>query len=120
MTQSPKDRAIHASYSSKIPFNKENVAKVPDISGSYKFFNQNGKLLYIGVTHDGEFSGMRHRLQSYYQVDDFDEHPTKRWRTRIKTFSYKKNGIHSARKEEQKIKQGATFNADNVAHDLHR
>ena len=120
MKQSARDRAIHASYTEKQPFNKENVARVPDITGSYKFFDGNGKLIYIGVSHDGKYSGLRHRIQSYYQKDDFSEHPTKKWRGRIKTFSYKRNGIHQARKEEQRVKQNARFNADNESADLHR
>jgi len=120
MTQTRQEKAIHASFSNRVPFNKENVAKVPDATGQYQLFDKNGKLIYVGVSHDGKFSGLRHRLQSYYQVDDFKEHPTKKWRGRIKTFSYKSGGLKQSQRSEARIKQRASFNADNKAHDLHR
>ena len=76
-------------------FNKENIANEPNTGGVYRFYNKDKKLIYVGrasgkwgtkfqrdVPHSGRYRfGQRHRLQSYYQKDDFsngDGHPTKK------------------------------------------
>jgi len=58
---------------------------VPNTPINYKFFDYYGKALYVGATKVG-----RHRLQSYYQKDDFSAHPTKvQLRKHIHWFQWK-------------------------------
>jgi excinuclease UvrABC nuclease subunit len=58
-------------------FTKENVANEDNRTGVYRFFDNKKNLIYIGHAKQGDYSGIRHRLQSYYQKDDPQEHPTK-------------------------------------------
>ena len=71
-------------------FNRENVNKESNKGGVYAFYDKNGKRIYAGRAsgkvgepwgdnpNGGRFRyGLRHRLQSYYQKDDYSEHPTK-------------------------------------------
>jgi len=106
----------HNNWSDKIEFNKENVSRIPDATGVYMFQNKDGKNIYVGRSHDGEFSGLKHRLQSYYEVDDFgpDEHPTKKaLRPHIATVKFRVTTEPEARKIEAKLKQGLPYNKDN-------
>ena len=91
---------------------KENVSKVPRTSGQYTIRNSNGRPIYAGVAKKGEYGNLRHRLQSYYQKDDFSVNKTKRKLRTVpdKTFSYKKMPIAKARALEKKRKARMKFN----------
>ena len=71
-------------------FNRKNVNNESNNGGVYAFYDKNGKRIYAGRAsgkvgepwgdnpNGGRFRyGLRHRLQSYYQKDDYSEHPTK-------------------------------------------
>ena len=72
--------------------NKENISRVPNTGGNYKLYNADRKPVYAGTTKGnwgGPFQkdkpdlgryryGLRHRLGSYIQKDDYREHPTKK------------------------------------------
>lgn len=101
-------------WSPQLPFSKENISKVPDKAGVYAYFDKGQKPIYVGVSHDGNASGLRHRIQSYDEKDDFDEHPTKEaLRPHIHSFRYKVVSIEEARKIEKNLKQDTKYNADN-------
>ena len=101
-------------WSSLITFKKENISKVPDATGVYLFFNKNRTPIYIGRSKNKEFSGLRHRIQSYNEVDDYNEHKTKRvLRGKIASFRYKTTTVDEARKLEMTMKQHLRYNADN-------
>lgn len=105
---------LGSGWSDKIVFKKENVSQVPDVTGVYLFYNKNGDPIYIGRSIDREYSGLRHRIQSYYEDDDFSEHKTKRaLRPHIASFRWKKTTEPQAREIEMKLKQGLKYNADN-------
>ena len=89
-------------------FKKANLtkAKVPNLPGIYKFFDKNRRLIYVGTSQI-----LRHRIQSYLQKDDFNEHPTKkRLRKAIMYFDFKVMSIEKARQSEKKIKRTCKFN----------
>ena len=110
-------------------FNKENIANEPNTGGVYRFYNKDKKLIYVGrasgkwgtkfqrdVPHSGRYRfGQRHRLQSYYQKDDFhsdDGHPTKKaLRPRIKYY-YTQTVVSKPKRRalEKKLKKGLKFN----------
>ena len=110
-------------------FNKENIANEPNNGGVYRFYNKDRKLIYVGrasgkwgtkfqrdVPHSGRYRfGQRHRLQSYYQKDDFhsdDGHPTKKaLRPRIKYY-YTQTVVSKPKRRalEKKLKKGLKFN----------
>ena len=62
---------------------KENLAKVPNSAGNYKLYNKEKKPVYVGTTagkvgakwgknEDQRYRyGLRHRLGSYQQEDDY-------------------------------------------------
>ena len=108
---------IGSGWSDKVTFNKENVSQVPDKTGVYLFYDHNDHPIYIGRTVDREYSGLRHRLQSYYEKDDFEEHKTKRkLRQELSkgaSFRWKATTENQAREIEMKLKQGLKYNADN-------
>jgi excinuclease UvrABC nuclease subunit len=80
--------------------------KVPNCPGIYIFYNSQGKPIYTGHSKI-----MRHRLQSYHEVDDFHAHPTKRnMRNHIAAVSYKKMPISKAKQMEKVIKHKMRFN----------
>lgn len=110
---------IKSKWTRQIPFTKENISKVPDATGVYIFYGDNKpKPLYVGVSTNGKHSGLRHRIQSYDEKDDFKEHPTKeRLRPKIDSFRYKVTSEQGARDIEMKLKQGTKFNADNVVNE---
>ena len=83
-----------------IPLNKENIAKVKNQSGYYKIYNSSGTLVYVGWSNI-----LRHRLQSYYQKDDFSVNRTKRkLRPEAKYFDYVYKPLMEARKTEKRLK----------------
>lgn len=79
-------------------FNKKNVNDLSNCGGNYVFYDKDKKLIYTGITNgnkgkkwgekpDQQYQyGLRHRLQSYYQKDDFKVHNEKTWRNEIKYF----------------------------------
>ena len=86
-------------------FNRENVAKVKNQAGNYYFYGSTGNLLYCGFS-----AVLRHRLQSYYQKDDFSEHPTKRpLRPRIRFFSVVYRPVAKAKKIDRLMAPRAPF-----------
>ncbi len=90
----------------KQEFTPENVADVPEAQGLYEFFDENNRLLYVGVSHR-----LKHRIQSYYQDDDFSEHPTKKsLRSKIAFFRARAMEIDKARVLEAQIKQNTPHN----------
>jgi hypothetical protein len=103
---------------------KENVSKVPNAPGNYKYYNKDKKEIYVGTSkgnkgaqwgpepHQHYKYGMRHRIQSMLQKDDHKEHPTKKpLRKDAKYFSYKKIHSHSKRRAlEKQHKQGKKHN----------
>lgn len=101
---------------------KDNLAKVPNSAGNYTLYNKDKKPVYVGTTkgnvgakwgkeeHQRYRYGLRHRLGSYQQEDDYKEHPTKK-SLNAKYFKYK--GIsndNKRRAEEKKAKQGMYHN----------
>jgi excinuclease UvrABC nuclease subunit len=91
--------------------NKENVAKVPRTSGLYYIRNARGTAIYVGSSKRGKTGNLRHRLQSYYQEDDFRVNKTKRpLRKHAKKFSYHCMPIKKARELEKKKKRNMRFN----------
>lgn len=87
-------------------FNKEEIAKVANKPGIYAFFNRNQSIIYAGTSEV-----LRHRLQSYYQVDDFDAHPTKEeLRDKIAYFYVEYMPLAQARKLESDIRCKLEYN----------
>ncbi len=86
---------------------KYNIAKIKDKSGLYQIHTCTGKRpIYVGVS-----KVLKHRLQSYYQQDDFNAHQTKEpLRQHACKFTYKYMPISQARKLEMKIKKNHKFN----------
>lgn len=104
---------------------KDNLSCVPNTAGNYKLYDKNRQPIYVGTTagkvgakwgdkpHQRYRYGLRHRLGSYQQKDDYDEHPTKKALRRANPvyFSYKSIRTDSTRRKEEKInKQGHRFN----------
>lgn len=95
-------------HAKKLKFKRSNLLKgvIPNKPGVYKFYDKNGKLLYVGVA-----KRLRHRVQSYHQKDEFNEHPTKKdLRPKIHTYEYKKVPLTKARKIEHKLKHTTPHN----------
>lgn len=87
-------------------FTKENVAQIENRPGIYRFYDKNKKLIYIGRSHI-----LKHRLQSYYQKDDFDEHKTKAaLRDDIAYFNVEYKSIEEARDHEHRLKDKLKHN----------
>lgn len=87
-------------------FNKQNIAKEVNKSGYYIFYNKSGKKEYVGSS-----TQIKHRLQSYYQKDDFTVNRTKRnLRPHIKYYVVFYCSITQARKKEKELKQGTPHN----------
>lgn len=89
-------------------FNRDNTMKgrVPNKPGIYRFYDKNGKLLYMGHARQ-----LRHRIQSYRQKDCHREHPTKpRLRKKIYNFSYTVMPKDKAKKTERNNKHKARYN----------
>ena len=91
-----------------LKWKRENTlkGKVPNRPGLYRFYNKDGKLIYVG--HAGK---LRHRVQSYGQADCKNAHPTKiPLRKRIHSYSYTVMPEKKARELEKRVKQKAKFN----------
>jgi len=75
-------------------------AELPNKPGVYFLYGKNGQLLYTGHA-----SRLRHRLQSYWQVDDFGVHPTKDGlRGKIGSFAFVVMPEQKARFIEKRVK----------------
>ena len=100
-------------WSDPKPITTENLPKVPDASGIYALL-KNGKVIYVGVSKDDKASGLRHRLQSYNEKDDYSVHKTKQAlrHAHPTTFKYQVMNIRDARKLESQMKQNTKYNAD--------
>ena len=86
--------------------NKANVAKVQNRAGIYTIYNESGKREYVGTS-----KVLRHRLQSYYQDDDFNVNKTKRaLRPHAKKFDVQYLPIMRARKKEKGLKRKLPHN----------
>lgn len=87
-------------------FNKNNVAKEKNNAGIYWFYDQNKNCIYVGIS-----KVMKHRLQSYYQVDCFKEHPTKKTlRSKIRYYRVEYTEFYKARRKEEKAKEKYKYN----------
>lgn len=92
----------------RLRFNQPNTmkSKVPNKPGIYRFYDQNGKLLYVGHAKK-----LRHRIQSYRQKDCPKTHPTKpRLRKKIYNFSYTVMPKDKAKRKERNGKHKAKYN----------
>ena len=79
---------------------------VPNRPGIYRFYDKNGKMIYVGHA-----ARLRHRIQSYKQADSFREHPTKKpLRPHIKYFYYNTMPVNKAMRLERKAKKNGKFN----------
>lgn len=91
-----------------LKFNHENTLKpvVPAKPGIYKLYDNNRRLLYVGHAHN-----LRHRIQSYKQLDDLKAHPTKAvLRPKIKYYAYNSMPVAQAQRIEKAIKHNAPYN----------
>ncbi len=87
-------------------FNKEEIANIANMPGLYAFFNRSQGIIYVGTSEV-----LRHRLQSYYQQDDFDAHPTKEeLREKIAYFYAEYMPLAQARKLESEIRCKLEYN----------
>lgn len=115
--QSAQIRAIHAkgTWSQLLPFTPSNIKRIENTEGIYELFDKNKKKVeYVGVSDKRKYSGLRHRLESYNETDDFVVHPTKKdLRDHIKFFRIKYEPIPEARSDEHMLKQNTKYNMDN-------
>ena len=101
---------------------KDNLAKVPNSAGNYTLYNKEKKPVYVGTTkgnvgakwgteeHQRYRYGLRHRLGSYQQEDDYKEHPTKK-SLNARYFKYEAiRNDNTRRAAEKKAKQGMYHN----------
>jgi len=92
----------------KLKWTRDNTlkGKIPNKPGIYRFYNRNGKLIYVGHSKK-----LRHRVQSYRQDDCYKEHPTKSYlRGRIDSYSYNVMPEKKARRIEKRAKDNGVFN----------
>lgn len=102
----------------------DHLSHVPNKAGIYKIYNSQKKPVYVGMTqgHLGKVwskdtggryvYGLRHRLQSYKEKDDFSTHPTKKeLRPHTNYFAYWVITDREKRRMTEKTwKQGMRFN----------
>ncbi len=106
-------------WSKWMKFTPENIKTVPNVEGDYEYRDKNGNLLYIGVSDKRNYSGLRHRVESYHEKDDPNVHPTKvKLRKHIDSFRWKAEPIDQARQEEHDVKQDLPFNMDSHANEM--
>jgi len=89
-------------------FTKENltIEKIPNKAGIYYFYDSKRKLIYVGHSDI-----LRHRIQSYFETDDFHTHPTKKpLRTKIEYFDFKVMNLEKAKDLEKTIKANCKYN----------
>jgi len=106
-------------------FNRRNVNKESNKGGVYVFYDRYGRRIYAGRAsgrvgepwgdnpNGGRFRyGIKHRLQSYHQKDDFEEHPTKK-ALRNDIHYYQVHHVANQQKRralEKQLKQGNKHN----------
>lgn len=91
-----------------LQWNRQNTLKgrVPNVSGIYQFYDRNRRLLYVGHAKN-----LRHRVQSYGEVDDFKEHPTKAaLRPKIMYYTFIPMTLDKAKAVEKVVKKRAIYN----------
>jgi len=91
-----------------LAWNRENTLKknVPNRPGIYIFYNKKGEAIYTGHA-----SALRHRVQSYRQVDCYKEHPTKKpLRDKIYRYSFETLPKKKAQTKERRIKKDMKYN----------
>lgn len=111
-------KAIHSKgkWSKALPLTTEGVHSIPNEAGIYQLENKNRTPIYVGVAHKGDYSGLRHRLHSYHETDNYGHggHPTKKvLRGKATQFKFQEMPIAQARVLEHQIKQKMLYNADN-------
>jgi excinuclease UvrABC nuclease subunit len=75
--------------------------KIPNRSGLYILYNPRKRPIYVGHSRR-----LRHRIQSYIEVDDYTHHPTKRaLRNEARYFKYRTMPIRVARRVERRMKK---------------
>ena len=90
----------------KPKINKENIARIKNKPGIYRIYSCDNKLQYVGTSKI-----LKHRLQSYYQKDDFSVNKTKKaLRKKACKFSYHYMPITKARIAEKRIKKNLPHN----------
>jgi excinuclease ABC subunit C len=92
----------------RLVFKRENLLKgqVPNKPGIYRFYDKNGKLIYVGHARR-----LRHRVQSYYQKDCPKEHPTKMpLRKKIHVYEYRVMPKKKAQTREKILKKKTKYN----------
>ena len=96
----------------RLPFTRANMKKVPNEPGVYSFFDANNKKIYVGRAGEGKYAGLRHRVGSYIQKDDFAVNRTKdELRPNIARFSFQVIPDKKFRRKlEKKMKSGLRFN----------
>jgi excinuclease UvrABC nuclease subunit len=97
-------------FSGKKMLNEKNASTIPRVSGVYRIFDKKGKGLYMGVSKKGETGNLRHRIQSYYQKDNFNGtagHPEKKeLRKKAKKFDFAKmSNYQMARKRISSLRK---------------
>jgi len=91
-----------------LKWTRENTLKpvLPNKSGIYKLYDHNRRLLYVGHAEN-----LRHRVQSYREVDDPKVHPTKTvLRNKISYYQFTPLPLNKAKEVEKKVKQHAKYN----------
>lgn len=91
-----------------LTWNRQNTLKavVPNKAGIYKFYDGNRHLLYVGHA-----AHLRHRVQSYREVDDPRAHPTKpALRKQIRYYEFIPMRLDHARMVEKEVKKHARYN----------
>lgn len=104
-------------------FNRKNVNDVSNCGGNYVFYDKNRRLIYTGVASGNKGKqwgskpsqryqyGLKHRLQSYYQKDDFKVHNEKKWRGEIAYFDCECEPNAKKRKGiEHRLKRKTKYN----------
>ena len=92
----------------RLVFKRDNLLKpvVPNKPGLYKFYDKNGKLIYVGHARK-----LRHRVQSYHQKDCPKEHASKvPLRPKIKKYEYQVMPRKKAQEREKVLKKKAKYN----------
>lgn len=91
----------------KIPISKDGLKNVKNKAGIYKIYPCNGKKpVYVGTSKI-----LKHRLQSYYQKDDFTVNRTKEaLRPKACKVQYRYMTIKQARELEKKLKKDLPHN----------
>jgi excinuclease UvrABC nuclease subunit len=92
----------------KIPLNKDGIDQVENTPGIYRIYSsrRSREPVYVGSS-----KVMKHRLQSYYQKDDYSVNRTKRpLRPHANFVTYDHTTIAKARKIEKSEKKKTKYN----------